>query len=83
MRSPRNCDTALGDLTSLALQQVGNCAQGGGLARAIAAQEGHNATLWHLQGHAFEHQDDVVVNHLNTVDAQDHRGRAHGVFQAG
>ena len=42
-------DAALGHLTTLTLQQVGDGTQGGGLARAIATQERNNAPLWHLQ----------------------------------
>ena len=42
-------DRAFGDGAPLALQQVGNSAQGGGLASAIAAQNGDDAPFGNLQ----------------------------------
>jgi hypothetical protein len=53
----------------------------GGLARAIATQNGHNPTLGHLQRHALEHQDHVVVDDLDAVDVENNVFRfTHGPF---
>ncbi|MPN31971.1 hypothetical protein SDC9_179446 [bioreactor metagenome] len=41
-------DAALGDFTALALEQIGDGAQRCGLARAIAAQQGHDALVGYL-----------------------------------
>lgn len=43
------CDAALGDFTAFTLEQIGDGTQRGGLARAIAAQQGHDALVRHLQ----------------------------------
>jgi acyl-CoA reductase-like NAD-dependent aldehyde dehydrogenase len=72
-------DAALGDLAALALEQVGHGAQRGGLARAVAAQDGHDAAFGHLQRHALEHQDHVVVDDLDAVDVENDVGCAHAV----
>ncbi len=63
-------DRALGDLAALALEQVGDGAQRGGLARAVAAQDGDDAALGHLQRDTLEHQDHVVVDDLDAVDVE-------------
>ena len=63
-------DAALGDLAALASQQVAHRAQRGRLAGTVAAQDGDHAALGHLQAHALEHQDDVVVDDLDAVDVE-------------
>ena len=70
-------DRALGDGAALALEQVGHGTQGGRLARAIAAQQRHDAAFGHLQRHALEHEDDVVVDHLDAIDVEDYVGGFH------
>ena len=42
-------NAAFGDLAAFAFEQIGNSAQGGGFARAIAAEQCHDAALGHLQ----------------------------------
>ena len=59
---------ALGDRAALTLQQIGNGAQCGGLARTVAAEYGDDFALRHLQRDALEHEDHVVVDHLDAVD---------------
>ena len=61
-------DRALGDLAALGVQQVGDRLQRGGLAGAVGAEQRHDAALRHRQRHALEHQDDVVVDHLDIVE---------------
>ena len=70
-------DRALGHSAAFAAQQVGHSAQRGRLAGAIAAQNGHDLALGHIQGHALEHQDDVVVNDLDAVDVENYLGSVH------
>jgi len=72
-------DGALGDLAALALEQVGDGAQRGGLAGAVAAQDGHDAALRHLQRDALEHEDHVVVDDLDAVDVENDVFGVHGV----
>jgi len=71
-------DRALGDFAALPLEQVGDGAQRGRLAGAIATQDGHDAAFGHLQGDAFEHEDHVVVDHLDAVDVENDVGFVHG-----
>ena len=63
-------DRALGDLAALGMQQVGDRLQRRGLAGAVGAEQRHDAALRHVERHALEHQDDVVVDHLDIVDAR-------------
>jgi hypothetical protein len=63
-------DRALGHLAAFPLEQVGHGSQRGGLARAVATQDRDDATLRHLQRHAFEHEDHVVVDDLDAVDVE-------------
>ena len=71
-------NAALGDFSAFAFEQIGNGAQRGGFASAIAAEQSHDAALGHLQGNAFQHEDHVVVNDLDAVDIQNNVGRTHG-----
>jgi hypothetical protein len=80
MRSPRNSMLPLVTSPALALEQVGDGAQRGRLARAVAAQDGRDACLGDLQRDALEHQDHVVVDDLDAVDVENDVGRCHGVF---
>ena len=72
-------DAAFGHFAAFALQQVGDRAQRRGLARTVATQQGHDALFRHLQGHALEHQDHVVVNDFNAVDVQNNVFFAHSL----
>ena len=48
--------------------------QGGGLAGAVTAEQRHDLALRHRQRQAAQHEDDVVVDDLDVVEAQ--HGRA-------
>jgi len=63
-------DGALGDLATLPLEQVGDGAQRRRLARAVTAQDGHDAAFGHLQRDTLEHEDHVVVDDLDAVDVE-------------
>ena len=41
---------------------------------AVAAQQGHDAVVRHLQEDALEHQDHVVVDDFDAVDLHQRRG---------
>ena len=61
-------DRPFGDLAPFGMQQVGNRLERRGLARAIAAQQGRDTALGHLQAHALQHQNDRVIDHLDIID---------------
>ncbi|MCY1544617.1 hypothetical protein D9M68_805140 [compost metagenome] len=74
-------DAALGDLTALGLEQVGDGPQRGRLARAVASQHGSDLALGHVERNALQHQDHMVVDDLDAVDVENDIGSgAHGVF---
>ena len=81
-RSPRHMDVALGDLAALGAQQVGDRLQRRRLAGAVGAQQGHDAALRHRQRHALQHEDDVIVDHLDVGDVDD-VGRARSLRRGG
>jgi hypothetical protein len=62
-----NC--ALGDFTALGLEQVGDSLQRCRLARSIGAEQRDDAASRHIERHALEHQDHVIVDHLNVLHA--------------
>ncbi len=61
-------DRTLGHLATLGFQQVGNRLERCGLARAIAAQEGRYSAFGHVEADTLEHENDVIVDHLDVVD---------------
>jgi hypothetical protein len=63
-------DGTLGDITALGLEQIGNCFECGRLTGAIAPEEGNYAPLGNLERNALQHQDDVIVDHLDVVDGE-------------
>ena len=64
-------DRALGDVAALGVEQIGNRLQRRRLAGAVGAEQRDDAALWHVERHALEHQDDVIVDHLDIVDRED------------
>jgi hypothetical protein len=68
--------TALGDVTPLRAQQVGNRLERRGLAGAVGSEKSNNAPLGYRQRHATQHQDNVIVDHLHVVDCKQCR-RSH------
>jgi hypothetical protein len=67
-------DRALGHIAALGGEQVGDRLQRGALASAVRAEQRHDPALGHFQRYALQHQDHVVVNHLDVV----HRKIRHG-----
>ncbi len=79
-RRRRNSMLALGHLAPLGPQQPRDGLERGGLARAVGPEEGDDALLGNLERHALQHEDHVVVDHLDVVDRQQRvRGDAHTV----
>jgi hypothetical protein len=68
-------DGALRHLAPLGVQQVRDGLERGRLARAVRTEEGDDAAFRHLERHALQHQDDVVVDDLDVVDRQIRAGR--------
>src|SRR5580658_1569784 len=58
------------DLSALGGQEIGDAAQGGGLAGAIRAEKRHDLAASHAQADAMEGDDRMVVDDLETVDDQ-------------
>ncbi len=63
-------DLAFGDVATLGAQQVGDRLQRGGLAGAVGAEQRDDLTLLHLERHAAQHEDHVVVDHLDVLHRQ-------------
>ena len=74
-------DRALGDFAAFTLEQVGHGAQGGGLAGAVATQDGNDLAVGHVERDALEHQDHVVVDDLDAIDIEDDVRSAHAQFR--
>ena len=64
-------DRAFGHRAPLSAEDVGNRLDGGGLAGPIGAHQRDDPAFGHIQRDALEHQDDVIVDHLDIFYAQD------------
>src|SRR5262249_37811938 len=64
-------DRALGDVPALGTQQPRHRLERGGLAGAVGPEEGDDAPLGDLQRHALQHEDHVIVDHLDVIDGQE------------
>src|SRR5947209_10633705 len=72
-------DRALRHLTALGPEQPGDRLQGRALAGAVGPEKGDDAPLGDAERHPFQHEDHVVVDHLDVVDRQQRPGGpAHG-----
>ena len=60
-------DLAARDLAVLGLEQSGDRLQRRRLARAIGAEQRDDRAFRHLEAQAAQHQDDVVIDHLDVV----------------
>ena len=61
-------DRTFGDLAPFRMQQVRHRLERCCLARPVATQQSGDAALGHGQADTFQHQDHVVVDHLDIVD---------------
>ena len=71
-------DAALGHRAAFAGQQVAHRAQRGRLARPVAPHQRDDAALRHLQRHALQYEDHVVVDDLDAVDVEKDVFGVHG-----
>jgi hypothetical protein len=69
--SPAKLDRPFGDLAPLGLEQVGDRLQRRRLAGAVGAEQGDDLAFRHRQRDPFEHQDHMVVDHLDVVHRKD------------
>ena len=69
-------DPALGDVAPLGAEQTRDGLEGGRLAGAVGPEEGDDAPRGDPERDALQHQDDVIVDHLDVVDRQQNRARA-------
>ena len=68
-------DRALCDLAALGAQQVRDSLESGRLAGPVRPKDRHDAAARDGERDALQHEDDVVVDHLDVVDGEDRRGR--------
>src|SRR6058998_3478547 len=72
-------DRALRHVTALGPEQPGDRLQGRALPGAVGPEEGDDAPLGDAERHPFQHEDHVIVDHLDVVDRQQWPGGpAHG-----
>ena len=64
-------DLAADDLAVLGLEQARDRFQRRRLAGAIGAEQRDDRALGHLEAEAAQHQDDLVVDHLDVADAEE------------
>jgi hypothetical protein len=67
-------DGAFGYFATLGGQKIGDRLERGRFAGAVRAQQRDDLALGNLKRHALEHEDDVIVDHLDIVDGKDGRG---------
>ena len=67
---PLEVDGAPRHLAPLGLEEPRDGLEGGGLAGAVGAEEGHDPALRHVQVNPLQHEDDVVVDDLDVVEGQ-------------
>ncbi len=72
---PAQQDRAGLDPPTLGGEQAGGGLEGRGLARSVGAEQGHDAALGDLEGHASQRDDDVVVDDLHGVEREEGRRR--------
>jgi len=64
-------------VAALGPQQAGDGLERGRFAGAVGPEEGDDAPLGDLERHALQHEDHVVVDHLDAVDGEQ---RGHGAY---
>jgi hypothetical protein len=70
---------AAGDFTVFGLEQPGDRFQRRRLAGAIGAEQRHDRAFRHIETQSAQHQDDVVIHHLDVVHAEHRGGGGDGV----
>ena len=76
---PEKLDAALAHVSPLRPQQSRDGLEGGALAGPVGPEEGDDASLGDGERHPLQHEDDVIIDHLDVVDREQRRSRvAHG-----
>ena len=78
MRCAVEDDLAADDFAVLGLEQARDRLQRRRLAGAVGAEQRHDRALRHVEAEAAQHQDDLVVDHLDVADAEQRRGGLRG-----
>ncbi len=68
-------NATLGHVTTLAAQQCRDGFQCGRFASAVRSHQRHDFAAWYRERDAFQHQDDMVINHLDVINGEDGRSR--------
>jgi hypothetical protein len=68
-------DRAFRDIAALGVQQVRDRLKRRRLARAVRAEQRDDAAFGHVERHAAQHEDDVIVDDLDVVDRKRNRSR--------
>ena len=63
-------DTAFGHVAAFGAEQVGDGLQSRRFAGPVGAEQRDDLALGHFERHALEHQNDVIVDHLDIIDRQ-------------
>ena len=74
MRCAVEDDLAADDFAVLGLEQARDRLQRRRLAGAVGAEQRHDRALRHVEAEAAQHQDDLVVDHLDVADAEQRGG---------
>ena len=64
-------NAALGDGAPLGFDEVGDRLQGRGFSGPVGPEQGHDSTLGNLERNPPQHQDHVIVDHFDIVDAEE------------
>ncbi|GBE23706.1 hypothetical protein BMS3Bbin01_03092 [bacterium BMS3Bbin01] len=67
-------DVPFADLAVFGRKQAHDRFEGRGLAGSVRAEQSDEITTFHLQGQAAQHEDHLVVDHLDVVDIEKHAG---------
>src|SRR5947207_1883800 len=75
-------DPALGHLAALRAEEPRDGLERGGLAGPVGPEEGHDAPLGYPERDPLQHEDDVIVDHLDVADRQERPGPVRGAHPA-
>ena len=75
-------DLAAGDFAVFGLEQAGDRLQRRRFAGAVGAEQRHDRALRHLEAQAAQHQDDVVIDHLDVAHGEQRRSGGAALAEA-
>src|SRR6266446_1755484 len=71
---PEKLDAALAHVSPLRPQQSRDGLEGGALAGPVGPEEGDDTSLGDGERHPLQHEDDVIIDHLDVVDREQRSG---------